>query len=190
MKRDLTYDQVKALYDAHCYPFDDNAINPGGIRSKDITTDLWNDTLFITYPGKNILAFSGTTDPGKSPLSKTEGVNVNGIFILLPGFYPNSLHKGLHKGIYRALVQLGYGIFKGVRDNNHDGKLDLTGNIVSDVRGLNFHTTRWDKKVMRVGDFSEACQVLEVAQEYDKMMVDVIYESEQSIFNYALFNEQ
>jgi hypothetical protein len=181
----LTYDQVRALYDNNGYPFSDHAINVFGIRNEDMTVDKWNDTLGIVCPGKEVLAFSGTTDPGASPLSKIEGVNANGIFILMRGFYANCFHKGLHHGKYRALVQYGSGIFKGWRDNNHDGKLDLTGNICTDVQGLNFHTTRWDKKVMRVGDFSEACQVTEVAQEYD-LMIEKIYASTQSIFSYAL----
>lgn len=135
------------------------------------------------------MAYSGTTDPGKSPLLKKSGVNPKGIFILQPGFYANCWHKGKHKGKYNALVQFGSGIFKGWRDNNQDGELDTTGKTYTDVQGLNFHTTRWDKKVMRVGDFSEGCMVMEVASEYDSIMMDVIYVSSQGIFSYALFDE-
>lgn len=191
MKIDLSYDYVKSLYQEQNFPFDEKAINVFGIRNKDMTADKWNDTLGIAYyPGRMVLAVSGTTDPGRSPLSKTEGVNKNGIFILSSGFYKNCFKKGLHKGKYRALVQAADGIFRGVRDNDRDGEIDMTGKIVTDVRGLNFHTTRWDKQVMRVGDFSEACQVVEVAKEYDEIMVEVIYESTQELFSYALFNQK
>lgn len=185
MKSQLTYDYVAAMYKSHGYQISDG-INPFGIRNKDMTVDKWNDVLGILYNGK-ILAFSGTTDPGASPLAKTEGVNKNGIFILFPGFYHNCWHKGKHKGKYNALVQFGEKIFKGYRDADHDGLIDLSGKIYDDVQGLNFHTTRWDKQVMRVGDFSEGCQVFEVAKEFDQV-INVIYASSQAIFNYALFN--
>ena len=103
MKISLSPNQVRNLFAQHGYPLD-NPINPFGIRSKDMTVDKWNDTLGIFLPDKNlVLAYTGTTDPGASPLSKTEGVNRNGIFILQPGFYQNCWHKGKHKGKYNAL---------------------------------------------------------------------------------------
>lgn len=190
VKRPVTYDYIKELFLAHNYPFLENEILPFGIRSKDTTVDKWNDTLGIVYPDKQILAYSGTTDPGASPLARTEGVNPKGIFILQPGFYKNCWHKGKHKGKYDALVQFGYGIFKGWRDNDKDGKLDFSGPTQANVTGLNFHTTRWDKQVMHVGEFSHACQVVEVAKEYDTIMSDVVFKSEQSLFSYALFQEK
>lgn len=186
MQTPISYNQVIDLYRSKSFPIEENAINVFGIRSKDLTADKWNDTLGIITPGKKVIALSGTTDPGKAPLSRIEKINANGVFILQPGFYKNCWHKGKHKGKYNALVQFGSGIFKGWRDNNKDGKLDLTGKIWSDVQGLNFHTTRWDLKVQRVGDFSEGCQVVEVAQEYDTI-INVIYASEQPLYSYALF---
>jgi hypothetical protein len=186
MKKSITYDFLKSLYDGKGYPLNDHTINVFGFRSKDLTADKWNDALGIICPGREILCFSGTTDPGASPLSKTEGVNTKGIFILQPGFYDNCWQKGMHKGKYKALVQFG-SPFKGWRDNNHDGKLDLSGKTYTDVQGLNFHTTRWDKQVMRVGDFSEGCQVTEVAAEFDQFIAK-IYGSSQSLFSYALFD--
>jgi hypothetical protein len=183
---DASYIAIKLLYKSNGYEFLEKGINVFGIRSKDRTVDKWNDVLGIAYDNK-VIAVSGTTDPGASPLSKTEGVNKNGIFILQPGFYKNCLQKGKHKGKYNALVQFG-SVFRGWRDADRDGQLDMVGQIWTDVQGLNFHTTRWDKQVMRVGDFSEACQVCEVATEYDLIM-DVVYASTQSLFNYALFDE-
>jgi hypothetical protein len=184
MKIDVSMELLRQLYQAKGYGFD-KGINMFGIRNKDTIVDKFNDVLGLAV-GDRIIAVSGTTDPGASPLSKTEGVNKNGVFILQPGYYRNCWHKGDHKGKYRALVQLGFGIFRGWRDHNADGKLDLSGEIWNNVTGLNYHTTRWDKQVMRVGDFSEGCQVVEVASEYDEQM-DIIYNSEQSIFSYALF---
>lgn len=187
MKINLQYEEVKTLFVRHGYPLKPNEITPFGLRSKDRTTDKWNDTLGLMYPGNKVMAFSGTTDPGASPLSSTEGVNANGIFILMPGYYENCWHRGQHKGRYNALVQFGSGVFRGWRDDDRDGILDMTGKIWTDVQGLNFHTTRWDKQVVRVGEFSHGCQVTEVAKEYDQM-IEVVWPSPQKLFSYALFD--
>jgi hypothetical protein len=186
MKIPLVYDAVKAFYENHGYPFDEQGINVFGFRHSDFVPDKFDDTLGIAFPDRQVLSFSGTTDPGKSWLLSDEG-NKEGVAILQPGFYKNCWHKGLHHGKYKALVQLGMGVFHVWRDSNKDDKLDLTGKTFMDVVGLNFHTTRWDKQVMRVGDFSAGCQVVEVAKEYDKMMIEKIYTSQQAIFSYALF---
>jgi hypothetical protein len=185
MKFDLPYDTIKALYDQHGYPLHDG-INPFAIRNNLWLPDKFNDVIGIVSAGK-VIAFSGTTKPGLSPL-KREDVHKDGVFILAPGFYEHCWHKGLHKGKYKALVQFGSGIFRGWRDNDKDGQFDIDGAVWTNVTGLNYHTTRWDFQVQRVGDFSEGCQVQEVATEYDEVMIKTIWESEQSIFNYALFN--
>jgi hypothetical protein len=186
MRINLSYDHVRSLFVSHGYPFDEHSIQPFGIRSKDLSADKWNDTLGIVCPDRSVIAFSGTTDPGKSPLMKTEGVNAKGIFILMPGYYKNCWQKGMHNGKYKALVQFGFGNFRGWRDNDKNGELNPVGKIYTDVTGLNFHTTRWDKQVQRVGDFSQGCQVVEVAREYDQI-IDRIFNSTQSLFPYALF---
>lgn len=179
----IPYDQVVAWYKAFNYPFHENAINVFGKRHKDMVPDKFDDVLGIAY-NKKVIAVSGTTDPGKDSL--LDATNKDGVFILQPGFYANCWHRGMHKGKYNALVQFGEGIFKGWRDNDDDGKFDATGKTWTNVQGLNFHTTRWDMRVSRVGKFSEGCQVVEVAQEYDPI-IQAVYASNQSLFSYALF---
>jgi hypothetical protein len=192
MKYDLSYDFVTKLYDEHCYPVFEKGINPFAIRnnvwaSKSLfAIDDFNDIVGITY-GKEVFAFSGTTKPGKSPLLRDD-VNKNGVFILAHGFYENCWHRGFHRGRYKALVQFGTGKFRGWRDKDKDGRFDLDGEIWDDVTGLNYHTTRWDRQVKRVGDFSEGCIVQEVAAEYDEVM-DIIWGSQQSLYSFALFKE-
>lgn len=191
MRYDLSYDFIKSLYDEHCYPLHEG-INPFAIRNNNWSAsdlsaiDKFNDIIGIVN-GKEVFAFSGTTKPGKSPLMRDD-INKNGVFILAHGFYENCWHKGFHKGKYKALVQFG-NKFIGWRDGDKDGKFDLDGAIWDDVKGLNYHTTRWDFQVQRVGDFSEGCQVQEVAKEYDQIMVEQIWESEQVLYNYALFKQ-
>lgn len=192
MKYDLSYDFVKSLYDEHCYPLHEG-INPFAIRNKIWSTkdfmavDDFNDIIGIVY-GKEVLAFSATTKPGRSPLLRDD-THPDGVFILTHGFFENCWHRGFHRGKYKALVQFGTDRFFGWRDKDKDGQFDLDGKIYRNVTGLNLHTTRWDKQVKHVGDFSEGCQVVEVAKEYDQMMVDVIWASEQSLYSYAVFKE-
>jgi hypothetical protein len=187
MRINITTDQVKALYNKHKYPISEG-INVFGIRNKLWIPDDFNDTIGILWDNK-VLAFSGTTKPGKHWLISDDG-NKDGVFILQPGYYENCWHKGMHNGKYKALKQFG-NIFKGWRDNDLDGKFDPEGKTWTNVVGLNLHTTKWVKNDNRVvGQFSAGCQVVEVASEYDKMMVDVIYKADQSIFSYALFNEE
>lgn len=185
MKYDLSFDFMKELYDQSCYPLHDG-INPFAIRNNLWLPDQFNDIVGIIQ-GQEVIAFSGTTKPGISPL-KRANVHEDGVFFLAPGFYANCWHKGFHKGKYKALVQFGTGKFKGWRDNDKDGKYDVDSALYSNVTGLNYHTTRWDRQVKNVGDFSEGCMVQEVAKEYDQIMVERIWASEQSLFDFALFN--
>jgi hypothetical protein len=182
-----THSDIVKLFDSHGYELNLDQITPFGIRSKDWDIDEWEDTLGIIYKDLCITA-AGTTKPGKSPLTKTENVNENGIFILRPNLYKNCLQKGKHKGKYNALVQFGFGNFEGWRDNDHDGLFDINAVLWRDVKGCNFHGTREDKTVVRVGDFSEGCQVVHLWEKFDLMM-EVVYKSEQALFNYALFQE-
>jgi hypothetical protein len=182
MKSYISREQIVKLYADHAYPVEDG-INVFGIRNIHGVVDQFDDILGI-FNKDVFMAFSGTTEPGKSWLIK--GGNINGTFILQPGFYKSCWHKGKHHGEYDALVQFGSGVFKGWRDNNKDGVLDEIGKTWNDVIGLNFHTTRWDKQVQRVGDFSAGCMVIYDAHEFDQIM-KVVYASTQSLFSYALF---
>lgn len=179
----LTYNDVQTLFNNHGYP-----LNPGitmfGIRAAKWEVDKWPDYIGM-IDSRQMLAYSGTTMPGKSPLTRVD-VNENGVFILRPNFYENCWHRGKHKGKYSALVQFGTGVFEGWRDDDKDGEFDISAKLWRDVQGLNLHTTRWDKQVIRVGDFSEGCFVVEVAKEFDKL-ISTIYDSDQSIFSMALF---
>lgn len=185
MKITLTRDDIVTLFDKHGYQLQPG-ITMWGLRNAKWEPDKWNDYIGM-IDDKDMLGFSGTTKPGKSPLMRPD-VNENGVFILRPNFYENCWHKHLHKGKYRCLGQFGTGIFEGWRDNDKDGQFDIDAKLWRDVQGLNYHSTRKDKQVVRVGDFSEGCQVQEVFDEYEKIIAN-IYDSDQSLFSYALFQE-
>lgn len=179
------HSDIVKLFSDHGYPLNLDEVTPFGIRNPKWTVDAWDDLCGIIYKDVCIVA-PGTTKPGGSPLSKDEGVNENGIFILRPNHYPSSMKKGKHKGKYDCLVQFGVGIFEGWRDNDHDGEFDIDAKLWRDVRGLNFHSTREDKVVKRVGDFSEGCQVVHLWGKFEEMM-EVVYKVDQQLFSYTLF---
>lgn len=160
----ILYQDIRSLHKRKEYNWRDgiNELNPFGIRSKDMLVDEFNDTLGVAYidnfGNQQCLVFKGTTKPGYYWLKKKMG-NVNGTFILCPGFYEDCWRLGKHKGRYDALIQKGTGIFKGWRDNDSDGELDYSGDIYDDVTGLNWHTTSFDHEIERVNAYSAGCQV-------------------------------
>ena len=70
MKFDVSYDTIKALFDQYGYPLTDG-ITPFAIRNNLWIPDKFNDVLGIVN-GKNVLAYSGTTKPGLSPLQRDD----------------------------------------------------------------------------------------------------------------------
>lgn len=186
MEIPLSDHEVKDLFKAHGYPLDPDAITVFAIRNEKWVVDKFNDVLGICYPGGKVLAATGTTLPGKHWLTVDDG-HPDGVFILRPDFYPDCFIKRKHNGQYDALCQAGPGIFKGFRDKDMDGRFDILPVLWDNVTGLNYHTTRWERNPHRVvGKFGAGCQVVEVAQEYDKQMA-VVYASTQTHFSYALF---
>jgi len=193
----MTYQEIKALYAKHGYPFYENGqynVNNYARRNKDLTTvDKFNDIRGIAYTdafGQQIcLEWWATTKPGLKPLSGG-AMNPNGVAILMPGFYPKCWTIGMHKAQYPALVQNGMGIFKVYRDNDKDGKFDFSGKIYTDVAGLNDHTTR-EHQINNVGGFSEGCMVTQDDKEHQIKMAVCMRSAElySNIFSFALFQD-
>jgi hypothetical protein len=195
-----TYEQIKTLYMRNQFPFECEKykINHFAIRNADlVTVDQFNDVRGVAYVDEfgteHCLQFRATTKPGLSGIQKP--INKGGTFILMPGFYENCWKIGKHnigkEHEHEALVQNGYGIFKGWRDNNKDGKFDFDGKIYNDVTGLNDHMARtWD--VLRVGGFSLACQVTFENYEHEIKMCLAKRDEERNhrqAISYALFQD-
>lgn len=193
----LTYDSVGRMYADKGFRFYDSGkfnVNIFGIR-KDLTVDLFNDIIGIAYrDGKNnpvLKAYKGTTEPGLYYLKNKLG-NVKGTFILMPGYYPKCWKSGKHKGEYSALVQSAPGVFKGWRDSDADGQLDMTGTIYTDVSGLNLHTTSHIRGyAAKVGAYSASCQVVQYTKDHLELMgiVDQSKDIYGDSFSYALFDK-
>lgn len=198
MKQDWNYLQIKDMYLKKGYKFYDSGaynVNIGGIRNPSTEVDKFNDLIFVAYldefRNQQCLLFAATTKPGLTYLKDKLG-SADGTAILIPGQYPKSLVLGLHnQGTpheHKAFRQAGPGVFKVWRDKNSDGKLDYSGKIYDDVKGLNLHTTR-EFQVSRVGGFSAACQVVEDDKEH-RILISVGERSAElysNLFTYTLF---
>lgn len=192
---ELNFDSVKKLYEDKGYKFCKTGklnVNIFGIR-KGLTVDVFNDIIGIAYFDENnkpqLKYYVGTTDPGGYWLKNKLG-NIEGTFILAPGYYPNCWVIGLHHQEYEALIQSGPKVFKGWRDRNSDGKLDMTGPLLNDVNGLNLHTTsHLTGKAEKVGAYSAGCQVMQFTKDHLELMA--IVKKSQTLygpkFSYALF---
>ncbi len=140
-------------------------INLIGVRSKDETTNTFNDMFFCLFKQGGewvLLQFPATTDPGLFYLQNP--LTVSGCAIVKPGQYPGLFKIGLHRKQYRALVQN-----KPVtvyRDNNGDGVLDFE-NEQSGMFGINCHRAMVDGESERVHKWSAGCQVLSNAQNFN-----------------------
>lgn len=189
-----TYQDIKSLYDRNGYPFESDPfyVNLFGIRSKQMTVDLFNDIIGLAYKddfdNAICLVFRASTKPGLYWLKNKLG-NINGTFILKDGFHQNAFKKGQHSGRYDALVQAAYGNLPGWRDNDADGELDMDGKIYHDVTGLNLHTTSFINEIEKVGAYSAGCQV--VADDKDFEVVRALAYKSMDIYkdqiDYALF---
>lgn len=168
---EFTYHDIKSLYKQHGYPFREGTfnVNPFAIRARDMVVDEFNDIIGVVFIDNFLnyqcLTFKGTTKPGLYYLKNKLG-NIDGTFILKPGFFPDCWVKGKHRGQYEALVQAGPGVFSGWRDADADGELDMHGTIYTNVTGLNLHTTSFVSEVDKVGPYSAGCQVVEDGRDF------------------------
>jgi hypothetical protein len=195
----MTYVEIKALYECNGYHFDiaPYKVNNYGRRNKDhVTVNEWNDVRGIAYVDEfgvgQCLEWKATTKPGLTSLAG-KPMNPKGTFILMPGFYKDCWLIGKHnvgkEHEHEALVQRGMP-FRGWRDNDLDGKFDFSGEIYTDVTGLNDHTTR-PHEIKNVGGFSYACQVTKDDKEHQVKMALCRRNEELygNLFSYALFQD-
>ena len=192
----MDYKTLLLAYNWKGYRFFDTGaynINIFGIRSRDSTADIFNDTLGIAYRDEfnqpNILLFKATTDPGSYFLNFKMG-NKAGTAILIPDQYYSCFEIGLHKGKYEALIQSDEAKFKVWRDYNKDGELDLSGPVYDDVKGLNCHTTSFINEIEKVGAYSAGCQVIQNDKDF-AIFLSVIKRSAEihgNCFSYTLLD--
>lgn len=171
-------------------PFD---LNVFGIRNPSNVPDLWDDTIGVAYRDdqnhKRIFLCPATTDPGLDYLLNP--LNAKGTAIMCEGYYKKLWRRGMHKG-YKALVQVNPATF--VRDFNRDRVLDFDGiRRETGIIGANLHRAHATLKAMRVGKYSAACQVVQMALDlaHTLGLVDLQAKYIKTDFvSYALMNER
>ena len=130
MKKPNIEQVVKTLEKLNYSVFRDSSkeynLNIVGIRSVDMTANIFNDLEVVFWPKKG--GWEGyfmkiTTDPGIYWLSNP--MNVNGTAILKEGQWKGLWQLGLHQNKYEALVQKAPCTV--IRDTDRNKVLFLTG---------------------------------------------------------------
>lgn len=165
-------------------------LNLIGVRSDDMTPNIFNDCLGVLWEdefGWNWVGSEGTTDPGLFYLENP--INVDGTFIMAPGFHQGLWEWATHKG-YPAFRQKG--VARGWRDADRDKEFDMDPAKIVEVinAGINMHKAGKDSTV--VGKWSAGCQVR--SRESDHLILGEIVEEclkyWGNSFSYMLFEEK
>lgn len=176
------FDQIRNVMTQKGYTFYTSGtynLNLIGVRSSNSKSDQFDDHFHVIYRGEDNrfkhLTFDCTTDPGKNWLLNP--MNIAGCAIMVPGQYRSAYTIGKHKGDYDALVQAKPICF--VRDGNKDQNLDFSlygtadarkKNAFMDVIGANIHRASAVKKLLNVGLYSAACQVIDDPADFKTLM--------------------
>lgn len=150
--------------------FKTHDLNIFGIRSKDRTTNIFNDLIGVFYKmttdSTTLHTWVATVDPGLYYLQNP--MNPSGTFALKPGQYLGAYKIGLHH-TQDALVQVGKLI--GFRDNNRDNIIDLDpskGYYDGNNFGVNIHHKEIDSEFVDMG--SAGCQVFKSTEDHGEFM--------------------
>lgn len=193
-KNKVTVEKLEAALKKKGYAFfmndtKDYNINIIGIRSNDMTPDLFNDLIVVCwkYKGKwYIKKYDCTTDPGLYYLQKP--MNVKGTAIMVPGQYRGAYEVGKHKG-YTALRQKKP--MKYWRDNNKDNRYDIGGKVYEEIGYTDIHRANEYLKSKYVGQWSAGCQVIADPKDW-KEFITICRNSANAFgnsFTYTLITE-
>lgn len=153
------------LFDNTDKPFNLNIV---GWRYKHGRVNRYDDFIALYYKIGDFwkeVSWRATTRPGLPYLKNP--INSRGAAILCPGQYRNSYAIGAHKGRYEALIQVGK--VRVYRDNNYDGKIDLTeASIDEGYFGMNIH--RGGLLDTYVNKNSAGCQVFQSREGFETFM--------------------
>ena len=163
-------DVLEALERKHYKVFEDPyELNIVGIRSADMTPNIFNDFLllfwstedpFISYESK---LYTITTDPGLYWLNNPS--NIEGTAILFPGQY-DVYQIDKHRGKYDALCQR-RGNVKVYRDDNKNNRYDAD-KTEEGMYGINIHKA--GEESVKVDKWSAGCQVFRNSDDFHQFM--------------------
>lgn len=172
-KNKVTVEKLEAIMKGKGYAFftndtKDYNINIIGIRSNDMTPDVFNDLIVVCWKYKGrwyIRKYDCTTDPGLYYLQKP--MNVKGTAIMVPGQYRGAYEVGIHK-TYEALRQKKP--MRYWRDNNKDNRFDTGGKIYEEIGYTDIHRASATTKSKIVDKFSAGCQVIADIKDWKEFM--------------------
>lgn len=164
---DVIKSLMKKNYKMFADPFELNIV---GIRSADLTPNIFNDKLMVFYKGEDltdppiIKEYTITTDPGLYWLNHPS--NIEGTAILFPGQYDvYAIDK--HRGKYDALCQR-RGNVKVYRDDNKNNRYDPTKTEIGSDFGINIHKA--GEESAAVNKWSAGCQVFQRESDFNEFM--------------------
>jgi len=195
-KNKITIEKLKKVFENNMFSLcnkDDKDFNLNiiGVRSNDLTPNVFNDLICIAWVYKgiwNLKIYEATTDPGLYWLQNP--MNVKGAAIMVPGQYHGCYVVGLHKD-YKALRQVKP--MKYYRDYNRDNKLDFNQvTIVEEIGLTNIHRANEVKTSTIVDKWSAGCQVIANPIEFDEFMTlcQKAKETWGNSFSYTLITEK
>jgi len=164
-------------------------VNIVGIRNSskgNKVTNLFDDTLTISYKEKGIWKFHSypiTTSAGAKGVQQHQ--NKKGVANLIPNQYRGSHCIGLHKGEYKALVQKN--VMSVLRDSNKNLTFDMAL-IDKGLFGINIHRSNPKTSSTFVENWSEGCQVFKNVADFNNFM-DICEEAKDiygNSFTYTL----
>lgn len=194
-KNKVTVEKLEAVFAKKGYLFfkndtKDYNINIIGIRSDDMTPNVFNDLIVVCwkYNGTwHIKKYDCTTDPGLYYLKNP--MNVKGTAIMVPGQYKSVYAIGKHTD-YKALRQ--QKPIKYWRDANRDGKFDMNGTVYEEIGYTNIHHASAYGKSAQVDKWSAGCQVIADIKDW-KEFITICQNAANSFgnsFTYTLIEEK
>lgn len=147
-------------------------LNIIGIRSNDMTPNVFNDLLYVFYKDNtndwNLHFWSITTDPGLFWLKNPS--NTGGTALLAPNQYVDVFALDYHRGKYLALCQR-LGKVQVYRDVNRDDVYNLDpATLEWGFYGINIHRASSLKMLLRVDKYSAGCQVFQSPSDFNSFI--------------------
>lgn len=184
-------DVIEALNEKRYLIFEDPfELNIVGIRSADMTPNIFNDKLMAFWKTEDPSGefehriWDITTDPGLYWLQHPS--NINGTAILFPGQY-SSYALDLHRGKYLAVCQR-LDKVKVYRDANKNNRYDAEDTEWG-MFGINIHKAGTES--VEVDKWSAGCQVFQKGEDFNQFIE--LCQTHRAIhgnkFTYTLINE-
>lgn len=151
-----------------------------GVRSKQDTSNVFDDKFYLFVNGVFRVATTGTTNPGGPILTGGwKKYNKKGAAVLKSDEvywdvyrYTDGKKVPLHNGKMIALRQVGN--MKYFRDGDNDKLSEETGAVEIANNSTNFHFNNYDifSKIVStfIGNWSAGCQVCNVSADYNEIL--------------------